>query len=113
MIVAAAVVAASSAYVVQMPRIRYRIHRWEVTDDAVYTKSGWLTQDWRVAPMSRIQTVDSSRGPLQQSLGLATVRVTTASAAGAVAISALDADQAAALVQHLTVRTQQTPEDGT
>ncbi|MGH9262724.1 MAG: PH domain-containing protein, partial [Acidimicrobiales bacterium] len=25
------------AYVVAMPRIRYRVHRWEVTDAAVYT----------------------------------------------------------------------------
>lgn len=100
-------------YVAAMPRIRFRIHRWEITDEAVYTKTGWLTQEWRVAPLSRIQTVDSVRGPLQQALGLSTVTVTTASAAGALAIVALDADLADQVVHHLTTRTQATPEDGT
>lgn len=115
--VAGAVVAAltilGAVYVVVMPRIRFRIHRWEITDEAVYTKTGWLTQEWRVAPLSRIQTVDSVRGPLQQALGLSTVSVTTASVAGAVAIVALDADLADRVVHHLTTRTQMTPEDGT
>jgi membrane protein YdbS with pleckstrin-like domain len=101
------------AYVALMPRIRFRIHRWEITDEAVYTKTGWLTQEWRVAPLSRIQTVDSVRGPLQQALGLSTVTVTTASAAGALAIVALDAELADQVVHYLTTQTQTTPEDGT
>lgn len=105
--------ALGAAYVVAMPRIRFRIHRWEITDEAVYTKTGWLTQQWRVAPLSRIQTVDSVRGPLQQALGLSTVTVTTASAAGALSIVALDAELAERVVQYLTNRTQLTPEDGT
>jgi uncharacterized protein len=100
-------------YVAVMPRIRFRIHRWEITDEAVYTKTGWLTQEWRVAPLSRIQTVDSVRGPLQQALGLSTVTVTTASAAGSLGIVALDAELADQVVHHLTTRTQATPEDGT
>lgn len=110
-LVAVAVVGA--AYVALMPRIRFRIHRWEITDEAVYTKTGWLTQEWRVAPLSRIQTVDSVRGPLQQTLGLSTVTVTTASAAGALAIVALDSELADEVVRYLTTRTQATPEDGT
>ena len=36
------------------PRLRYRVHRWELTDDAVYTRAGWLTQEWRIAPVTRI-----------------------------------------------------------
>ena len=63
-----------------MPFWRYRVHRWEVTDDAVYTRTGWLWQEWRIAPMSRIQTVDTARGPLEQLFRLASVTVTTASA---------------------------------
>jgi uncharacterized protein len=101
------------AYVVAMPRIRYRVHRWEVTDAAVYTKSGWLTHEWRVAPLSRVQTVDARRGPLQQVFGLSSVRVTTASAAGAVAIEGLDHRLAADLVETLTERTQAIPGDAT
>jgi len=73
-----------------MSRWRFRIHRWEATEDAVYTSAGWLSQEWRVAPMSRIQTVDTVRGPLQQLLGLSTVTVTTASAAGPLQVKGID-----------------------
>ena len=104
---------AGIGYVVAMPRIRYRVHRWEVTDDAVYTKSGWLTHEWRVAPLSRVQTVDARRGPLQQAFGLSSVRITTASAAGDVVIDGLDHALAADLVDRLTERTQATPGDAT
>lgn len=96
-----------------MPRWRFRVHRWEATDDAVYTQSGWLSQQWRVAPMSRIQTVDTQRGPLQQLLNLATVTVTTASAAGPLHIEGLDLDLASALVEQLTATTQATAGDAT
>lgn len=108
-----AAAAAGVAYVVAMPRIRYRVHRWEVTDDAVYTKAGWLTHEWRVAPLSRVQTVDARRGPLQQAFGLSSVRITTASAAGAVTIDGLDRALAADLVETLTARTHATPGDAT
>ncbi|MGH3932869.1 MAG: PH domain-containing protein [Pseudonocardiaceae bacterium] len=101
------------AYVLVMPRWRFRVHRWETTDDAVYTSSGWLSQEWRVAPMSRIQTVDTERGPLQQLFGLSTVTVTTASAAGALRLAGLDHVLAADLVQQLTETTQATPGDAT
>ncbi|APE36732.1 hypothetical protein BOX37_25535 [Nocardia mangyaensis] len=76
--------------VVIVPLWRFAVHRWEVTDEAVYTRVGWLDQESRVAPISRVQTVDTERGPLERILGLATVTVTTASSAGAVKIGALD-----------------------
>ena len=44
------------------PRLRYRVHRWEVTDEAVYTLTGWLSRTWTLVPISRIQTVDVTRG---------------------------------------------------
>ncbi|MFC4001181.1 PH domain-containing protein [Prauserella oleivorans] len=96
-----------------MPAWWYRVHRWEVTGDAVYTRTGALWQEWRVAPMSRIQTVDSQRGPLEQYFGLATVTVTTASAKGAVKIPGLDHELAEDLVHQLTETTQATPGDAT
>lgn len=43
-------------HVTVMPRWRYRVHRWELTDEAVYTQTGWFTQKRRIAPLSRIQT---------------------------------------------------------
>ncbi len=77
-------------FVVVVPLWRYRVHRWEIGPQAVYTRSGWLVQERRIAPISRVQTVDTYRGPLDRLFGLANVTVTTASSAGAVRIVALD-----------------------
>jgi len=101
------------AHTVVMPRWRFRVHRWESTPVAVYTLTGWLSQEWRIAPVSRIQTVDTKRGPLQQLLGLSTVTVTTASAAGPVHIEGLDHESAVRLADELTTTTDATPGDAT
>ena len=96
-----------------MPQWRYRVHRWESSSDAVFTRSGWLSREWRVAPASRIQTVDTKRGPLEQLLGLATVTITTASAAGPIEINGLGNADATQLVEELTRTTQATQGDAT
>ncbi|MBO0840246.1 MAG: PH domain-containing protein [Sciscionella sp.] len=101
------------AHVVVMPLWRYRVHRWEASADAVYAFTGWLSTQWRVVPLSRIQTVDTKRGALERLFRLATVTVTTASAAGEVRITGLDVDVAGELVEHLTATTQATPGDAT
>jgi membrane protein YdbS with pleckstrin-like domain len=90
------------AHVAGVPLWRYAVHRWEVTEEAVYTRTGWFTQESRVAPISRVQTVDTHRGPIERLLGLATVTVTTASSAGAVRIPALDLAVAEQTVERLT-----------
>lgn len=102
-----------AAYLLVVPSLLFRISRWEVTDRAVYTLTGWLVREWRIAPISRVQTVDTERGPLQQLLRLATVTVTTASARGAVRIRGLDKDDAAELARVLTETTHATPGDAT
>ncbi|WP_159943240.1 MULTISPECIES: PH domain-containing protein [unclassified Nocardiopsis] len=113
-LLAAAVIGGVGLFVtVVMPQWRYRVHRWEVTDTAVYTSSGWLWQEWRVAPMSRIQTVDTARGPLQRAFGLSSVTVTTASAAGPIEIAGLDRALATRVADQLTDTTQATPGDAT
>jgi uncharacterized protein len=85
-----------------VPLWRYRVHRWEIGPQAVYTRTGWLVQERRIAPISRVQTVDTYRGPLDRVLGLANVTVTTASSAGAVHIAALDVAVADQIVAQLT-----------
>src|SRR5690606_40528718 len=66
LVLAAVVIAVLAVgYLLVMPIWRYRVHRWEVAEHAVYTLSGWLWQERRIAPMSRIQTVDTTRGPLR------------------------------------------------
>lgn len=100
-------------HVIVMPIWRYRVHRWETTDKAVFTQSGWLRQEWRIAPFSRLQTVDLERGPIEQLFGLAKVTVTTASASGPIHIHALDSKVALALVDELASTTQATRGDAT
>ena len=85
-----------------VPLWRYRVHRWDISPQAVYTRTGWLVQERRIAPVSRVQTVDTYRGPLDRLFGLANVTVTTASSAGAVRIVALDAPVADRVVAQLT-----------
>ncbi|MFY1687383.1 PH domain-containing protein [Plantactinospora sp. WMMB782] len=101
------------AYLVVVPSWRYAVHGWEVTPDAVYAVSGWFVREWRAAPISRIQTVDTVRGPLEQLFGLATVTVTTASASGPVVLVGLDADLAARTAGRLTEIVRQTAGDAT
>ncbi|MFJ1601069.1 PH domain-containing protein [Streptomyces sp. NPDC088261] len=98
---------------VLLPGWWFRVHRWEVTDEAVYVLTGFFQQEWRIAPMSRIQTVDTVRGPLEQLFRLSTVVVTTASAKGAVHLAGLDHRLAADLAERLTRITGTTPGDAT
>ena len=101
------------AAVVVEPLWRYRVHRWEVTADAVYTLEGWLSRTWRVVPVSRIQTVDVTRGVIQQAFGLATVAVLTASSQGTVQVLHLEADVAARLADDLARRAEQVRDEAT
>jgi len=100
-------------HLVVMPQWRYRVHRWENTDQAVYTQTGWFTQERRIAPISRIQTVDSEFGVLERLFGLSNVTVTTASAAGPIKIHGLRLADANRLVAQLTSTTAATPGDAT
>lgn len=114
LLAAAGVVAAAGlACAALLPRRWFRANRWEVTDEAVYVRTGLLRQEWRIAPMSRVQTVDTVRGPLERAFRLATVTVTTASARGAVTVPGLDHRLAADLAERLTLITRDTPGDAT
>ncbi|WP_148614076.1 PH domain-containing protein [Nocardioides rubriscoriae] len=98
----AALVVVVVGWVAVVPRWRYLVHRWETTETAVYTQTGWWARERRIAPMSRIQTVDYAESPVARLFGLASVTVTTASAAGALSIDGLDRDVARRLVDDLT-----------
>lgn len=113
LVVVLAAGAFAAGVIVVEPWWRYRVHRWETTDEAVYATTGWVVREWRVAPISRIQTVDAVRGPLEQLLGLATLRVTTASSRGAVNIVGLDAADATAAAEHLAAIARLSPGDAT
>ena len=38
-------------FVVVVPMWRYRVHRWDLDPTAAYTRSGWLVQERRIAPI--------------------------------------------------------------
>jgi membrane protein YdbS with pleckstrin-like domain len=95
------------------PRLRYRVHRWEVTADAVYTLTGWLDRTWTLVPISRIQTVDVTRGVTQQVFGLASVAVLTASSQGTVRIPHLEADVARRVADDLARRAEMVRDEAT
>jgi uncharacterized protein len=105
--VPAAVLLYAVAVIGVRPRVRFRVHRWEVTADAVYTLTGWLTRTWTLVPISRIQTVDVTRGVLQQLFGLSTVAVLTASSQGTVRVWHLEADVAQRVADDLAHRAEQ------
>ncbi|MEU7582615.1 PH domain-containing protein [Streptomyces sp. NPDC041068] len=98
---------------VLLPLWWYKVHRWEVTDHAVYVRTGYFWTEGRIAPMSRLQTVDTTRGPVQRLFGLTTVTVTTGSAKGALKIKGLEHGTAAELAERLAMVTQTTPGDAT
>jgi membrane protein YdbS with pleckstrin-like domain len=95
------------------PRLRYRVHRWEVTDEAVYTLTGWLSRTWTLVPVSRIQTVDVTRGVVQQLFGLSTVVVLTASSQGTVRMPHLESDVARRVAEDLARRAELVRDEAT
>jgi uncharacterized protein len=103
----------AALHLIVMPQWRYRVHRWEITDEAVYTQAGWFSQEWRIAPLSRIQTVDTERGPIEAMFGLANVTITTASAAGPLKLHGLERSVAREISDQLTARTHALAADAT
>jgi membrane protein YdbS with pleckstrin-like domain len=95
------------------PFVRYRVHRWEVTGETVHTLTGWLTRTWTLVPIARIQTVDVTRGVLQQLFGLASVAVLTASSHGTVRIPHLEAGLAERVAEDLARRAEQVRDEAT
>ena len=107
------VVAYGVVYIGVAPRLRHRVHRWEVTAEAVYTLTGWLDRSWTLVPISRIQTVDVTRGVVQQVFGLASVAVLTASSQGTVRIPHLEADVARRVAEDLARRAELVRDEAT
>ena len=76
-----------------MPGYRYKYWLYEIRDDEVDLQYGFVMQKRQLIPMSRIQHVDTRRGPLQRRFGLSSVVFYTA--AGSMEIPALSQQVAA------------------
>ncbi|WP_246081245.1 MULTISPECIES: PH domain-containing protein [Nonomuraea] len=109
----AAVVVLLLPFLVAEPFVRYAVHRWELSGDVVYARSGFLTREWVFVPVSRIQTVDKGQGWLERMLGLATLEIRTASHAGSSTIKGLDYGEAARLAEQLAHRAEELRDDAT
>jgi membrane protein YdbS with pleckstrin-like domain len=82
--------------------LRYRRWRFALEEDAVYLERGVLTHVTSVVPFVRVQHVDSQRGPIERTVGLASVVVYTAGSRGAdVTIPGLSPERADALRERL------------
>jgi membrane protein YdbS with pleckstrin-like domain len=112
-VVAALLLVGALVVLAVMPGLRYRVHRWEVTHEAIYTRSGWLRRDVRIVPLSRVQTISTSQTAVMRAFGLASLLVTTASSAGAVRVEGLDAELAREVASDLTRDTAATEGDAT
>lgn len=96
-----------------VPSWRYRVHRWEVSDDVIYTRVGWIARSWQLVPVNRIQTVDHTQAMLERIFDVATLQVQTASYAGSSTIEGLDAEEARVLSEQLAVRAATLRDDAT
>ncbi|MFF5260995.1 PH domain-containing protein [Actinomadura viridis] len=95
------------------PVWRFRVHRWEVSADVVYTRTGWFSREWLLIPVSRIQTVDTRQGWIERLLGLATIKINTASHTGSSEVSGLPVAVATRLAEDLAHRAHDLRDDAT
>ena len=90
------------AWVVWVPEASYRHWSYQVGEVDVRVTHGWWTRRVAVVLHSRIQHVDTRQGPVERSMGLATVVIYTAGSVGAmVAIPGLEQRDAEALRDRL------------
>jgi membrane protein YdbS with pleckstrin-like domain len=82
----------------------YRHFHYEVAELGLYVASGWLWRRYQVVPHARVQTVDTTSGPLMRALGLVSVEVRTASAQGSTTIPGLSPEVADRVVEELARR---------
>jgi membrane protein YdbS with pleckstrin-like domain len=80
-----------------------RVAAWGYTErrDDLMVRRGVLIRRLSVIPYGRMQFIDVTAGPVERSLGLATVRMHTAAAASDARIPGLDKAQAAKLRDQL------------
>ncbi len=87
-------------------RLAYRHFRYEVTEHGLYVARGRFWRRQQIVPHARLQTVDTTAGPLLRAFGLVAVQVSTASAAGGISIPGLRRPVADELVTELARRAE-------
>ncbi|MFC5345539.1 PH domain-containing protein [Brevundimonas staleyi] len=72
---------AVGSVVLLVPR-RWRRWGYAFTDRELHVAQGWLVRTHTVVPVSRVQHIDVSQGPLERSAGVATLSLHTAGTEG-------------------------------
>ena len=65
-------------FVVVIPKIRYRRWRYEIFDKEIYIQHGLIIVTRTIVPMTRVQHVDTTQGPILKRFTLAGVQISTA-----------------------------------
>jgi membrane protein YdbS with pleckstrin-like domain len=82
------------------PEFAWRYWRFEVREEEIDLKHGWLTATRTLVPISRVQHIDTRRSPVERHFRAATLVIHTA--AGTVEIPALPEEQAASIATRIT-----------
>ncbi|WP_424356782.1 PH domain-containing protein [Methanocella sp. MCL-LM] len=99
-----------SAYeILIVPTVRWNTWRYEISDMEIYLRHGVVVKHRTLIPMTRVQHVDTVKGPLLGLFGLATVTIATA--AGNHEIPALSDSDAASLRDRIAELARVTEED--
>lgn len=61
---------------------RWRRWGYAFTDRELHVAQGWLTRSHTIVPVSRVQHIDVSQGPVERSAGVATLSLHTAGTEG-------------------------------
>lgn len=61
-----------------IPKIRYRRFKYEILDEEIYIQRGIIIVTRTLVPMTRIQHVDTTQGPVLKRYKLMTVTISTA-----------------------------------
>lgn len=99
-----AVIGGVAAFAWWWPGVRYRHWRYRLGDDALELSFGPIIRTESVIPYFRVQHVDTSAGPIERKLGLANLKVHTASAATDAVLPGLAAADAEAIRRRMLER---------
>lgn len=83
---------------------RYARWRWQLTELALELRHGVVVHQQEAVPYFRIQQIDLTQGPVDRLFKLTTLQVTTASAAGSVALPGIAESDAPAIRAELLSR---------
>jgi membrane protein YdbS with pleckstrin-like domain len=82
------------------PEFAWRHWRYEIRDDEIDLKRGWLSTTRTLVPITRVQHIDTRQGLIERQLSTATLLIHTA--AGTISIPALPEQLAASIGTRIT-----------